>query len=110
LSGHVAQPVEAAAALDPHHDRHVGGVVPGQAAEGLLPVPEGHAPEASSRPPAFTMVQAWTKAARRSPPIRGASLLPRVIALLFNSLSVMVSISFDSSETVFKMNDTGEKI
>jgi hypothetical protein len=60
--GHVAQPVEAPAALDAHYDRHgggvcriggfrhqyrpdLGGVVSGQAAEGFLPVPEGHAPD-----------------------------------------------------------------
>jgi hypothetical protein len=42
------------------------------------------------------MAQARTKAARRSPPIRGASLLPGVIALLFSSLQVLLSRAAES--------------
>jgi hypothetical protein len=57
--GHVAQPVEALTAIYPYYDRHgarvyrIGrfrhkyrpyqiGAVSGQAAQGFLPVPEGH--------------------------------------------------------------------
>jgi hypothetical protein len=66
--GHVAQAVEAPSVLDAHHDRQspgirrvfrlrhqegpdIGGVVPGQAPQGLLPVPEGHAPDGQFQAP-----------------------------------------------------------
>jgi hypothetical protein len=43
-----------------------------------------------------TQYRAWTKAAFRSPPIRGASLLPRTIAFRFNSF-IIVSLLLSAS-------------